>query len=226
MMLKQLLRFKLMGISLGVLILATTVQAASSNVVYSYDAVGRLTLADYGGGNTITYTYDNAGNVTQINTVGVNDKDGDSVPDDTDNCPTLTNTDQKDLDGDKLGDICDDDRDGDGVANTQDTFPDDANESLDTDKDGIGNNTDTDDDNDGMPDVWETTYGLNPLDAADANTDTDADGLSNLDEFKYGTNPTQADTDSDGASDKAEVDAGRNPVVNEGAVMQILDGMF
>ncbi len=225
-MLKQLLIFKLLSISLGVLILVTEVQATAGAVVYSYDSVGRLKLADYGGGNTIAYAYDNAGNVTQINTVAVDDQDGDSVPDETDNCPMLANTDQKDLDNDKLGDVCDDDRDGDGVANAQDTFPDDANESLDTDKDGIGNNTDTDDDNDGMPDAWETTYGLNPLDAADANTDTDADGLSNLDEFKYGTNPTQADTDTDGASDKAEVDAGRNPVVNEGAVMQILDGMF
>jgi len=44
------------------------------------------------------------------------------------------------------------DRDGDGVPDNQDAFPDDPNEWLDTDEDGIGNNADTDDDNDGIPD--------------------------------------------------------------------------
>lgn len=153
------------------------------------------------------------------------DDDNDGVPDAKDAFP-LDKNESVDTDTDGVGNNTDTDDDNDGVPDTTDAFPLDKNESLDTDKDGIGNNTDTDDDNDGMPDAWETTYGLNPLDAADANTDTDTDGLSNLDEFKYGTNPTQADTDTDGASDKAELDTQRNPIVNEGAVMQILDGMF
>ena len=45
----------------------------------------------------------------------------------------------------------------------QDAFPNDPNEWEDNDGDGIGNNADTDDDNDGMPDNWESQYGLNPL---------------------------------------------------------------
>ena len=57
-----------------------------------------------------------------------------------------------DLDGDRIGDMLDDDIDGDGVPNAQDAFPRDPNEWLDTDGDGIGNNADTDDDNDGVPD--------------------------------------------------------------------------
>ena len=118
------------------------------------------------------------------------------------------------------------DRDGDGVTDDQDAFPDNANEWLDTDHDGIGNNADTDDDGDGMPDVWELQYGLNPLSATDATLDKDGDGLSNSEEYKQGSNPTNADSDADGMKDKAEVDVKRNPAVNEAAVLQIIKGMF
>ena len=118
------------------------------------------------------------------------------------------------------------DRDGDGVADGQDAFPDDAKESLDTDHDGIGNNADTDDDGDGLPDVWESRYGLNPLDALDALQDKDNDGLLNVDEYKQGSDPTLADSDGDGMKDKLEVDSKRNPLVNEAAVLQVIKGTF
>jgi hypothetical protein len=49
-----------------------------------------------------------------------------------------------------------------------------------------------DTDNDGMPNEWETQYGLNPNDPSDATQDKDGDGVTNLDEFKAGTDP--ADT--------------------------------
>lgn len=49
----------------------------------------------------------------------------------------------------------DPDRDGDGVPNDEDAFPDDANESVDSDGDGVGDNADPDDDNDGVNDVDE-----------------------------------------------------------------------
>jgi hypothetical protein len=45
-------------------------------------------------------------------------------------------------------------------------------------------------DADGMPDTWETRYGLNPNDPADAGLDADGDGLTNLEEYKVGTDPT------------------------------------
>ena len=40
-----------------------------------------------------------------------------------------------------------------------------------------------DTDQDGMPNAWESTNGLNPNDAADRNGDTDADGYTNLEEY-------------------------------------------
>jgi hypothetical protein len=46
-----------------------------------------------------------------------------------------------------------------------------------------------DTDDDGMPDTWESRYGLNPYDASDANNDPDEDGLTNLEEYEQQTNP-------------------------------------
>ena len=83
----------------------------------------------------------------------------------------------------------DGDRDGDGVPNSTDAFPNNPNEWYDTDHDGIGNNADTDDDGDGMSDVLEIKYHFNPLDPADASADADGDGFSNAIEVGLGYNP-------------------------------------
>jgi methionine-rich copper-binding protein CopC len=47
----------------------------------------------------------------------------------------------------------------------------------------------TDTDNDTMPDAWETFFGLNPNDPADAAADPDGDGLTNAQEFAAGRHP-------------------------------------
>ncbi|MBR1836709.1 MAG: hypothetical protein IJ783_05425 [Kiritimatiellae bacterium] len=47
-----------------------------------------------------------------------------------------------------------------------------------------------DGDGDGMPDLWEQKYGLNPLDPSDAAGDADGDGFTNLEEFQGGTDPS------------------------------------
>lgn len=51
------------------------------------------------------------------------DEDHDGVVDWYDNCPGLPNTDQSNMDRDKLGDACDPDADGDGVPNELDKCP-------------------------------------------------------------------------------------------------------
>jgi hypothetical protein len=82
-----------------------------------------------------------------------------------------------------------------------------------------------DTDGDGMPDVWETTYGLNPNNAADATISSDADTLTNLQEYGHGTNPTLADTDSDGMPDDWEVLYGLNPIVDDASADTDNDGV-
>ena len=49
-----------------------------------------------------------------------------------------------------------------------------------------------DTDLDGMPDEWETTFGFDPSDDADAASDADGDGLANLGEYLAGTDPGDA----------------------------------
>ncbi|MCR9261589.1 MAG: Ig-like domain-containing protein [Pseudomonadaceae bacterium] len=72
----------------------------------------------------------------------------------------------------------------------------------------------SDSDGDGMSDVFEEAYGLNPNSGADAALDADGDRLTNLEEFEAQTNPTLADTDGDGARD----DEDYCPLDPEGAV--------
>ena len=63
-----------------------------------------------------------------------------------------------------------------------------------------------DSDGDGMNDVWEETFGIDPL-VNNAGVDTDGDGLSNIQEFTLTTNPILSDTDGDGLTDFSEVNA-------------------
>jgi hypothetical protein len=66
-------------------------------------------------------------------------------------------------------------------------------------------------DSDGMPDAWETRYGLDPDDPADAAGDPDADGLANLQEYQCGTSPVSDDTDGDRLLDGWEIDNDFDP---------------
>jgi len=60
-----------------------------------------------------------------------------------------------------------------------------------------------DSDSDGMPDRWESDYGL-LVHYYDAHLDRDGDGLANGDEFAAGSDPTRVDTDGDGVWDAGD----------------------
>jgi hypothetical protein len=151
-------------------------------------------------------TGQNAGHVRIFKVSGTNDN--------ADNCPLVANADQLNTDGDAFGDGCDTDDDDDGVADTDDAFPLDANETLDTDSDGIGNNADTDDDGDGVADSSDAF----PLDAAEtidtdsdgtgnnADTDDDGDGVADNDDVFPLDATESVDTDSDGTGNNADTD--------------------
>lgn len=120
---------------------------AAMTVDYTYDALGRLTSMIYENGNKIDYEYDPAGNILSLNVVTV-DSDNDGILNDIDNCPTVSNPAQADVDSDNIGDACDTgDYDNDGLSDQQEF-------QLGTDP----NNPDTD--NDGTPDGQDS----NPLD--------------------------------------------------------------
>jgi hypothetical protein len=125
------------------------------------------------------------------------DPDRDGIPTAQDNCPTVPNPDQANVDKDSMGDACDPDADNDGVPNSSDAFPLDRTESVDTDGDGIGDNKDPDDDNDGLSDATEGRIGTDPKRA-----DTDGDGVPDgQDNCPLAPNADQADSNGDGRGD-------------------------
>ncbi len=52
-------------------------------------------------------------------------------------------------------------------------------------------NAPEDSDQDGMPDAWEKTHGLNSAEGGDSRLDADNDGYTNVEEFLNGTDPTK-----------------------------------
>jgi len=113
-----------------------------------------------------------------------------------------------DSDSDGTADHLDNDRDGDGIENTLDAFPDDATETADTDGDGVGDNadafpndaTETDDsDGDGVGDHADAF----PNDATET-VDSDGDGVGdNADTFPNDA-AESVDSDGDSVGDNAD----------------------
>ena len=63
-----------------------------------------------------------------------------------------------------------------------------------------------DTDHDGMGDLYEDFFNLNPTNSADAAEDLDGDTLSNFEESLLGTDPRAVDTDSDELNDDQDTD--------------------
>ena len=136
------------------------------------------------------------------------DQDDDGVEDDIDNCPSIANPNQFDTDEDMLGDLCDEDDDGDGVPDASDAFPLDSGESIDSDGDGVGDNSDwapndssesADSDGDGVGDNADAF----PADSAET-ADSDGDGVGDNSDWAPNDSTESADTDGDGVGDNAD----------------------
>jgi hypothetical protein len=153
-----------------------------------------------------------------------------------DNCPGVDNEDQRNIDGDGLGDPCDPDIDGDGADNESDNCPRHANaDQVDHDDDGLGDVCSPDADEDGVPrdfnedgeadtpcrgGVRENCDDNCPLQANPDQRDSDVDGIGNVcdpdvegdgipndeDNCPETTNFDQADLDGDGLGDLCDTD--------------------
>ncbi|NND08040.1 MAG: T9SS type A sorting domain-containing protein [Saprospiraceae bacterium] len=106
-----------------------------------------------------------------------NDVDQDGVENLFDNCSIAFNPEQKDMDGDGIGDLCDDDIDGDGLINIEDNCASLASEDQsDIDGDGIGDLCDDDMDGDGIVNILDNC----PTTSNPDQSDVDADSIGDV----------------------------------------------
>ncbi len=141
-----------------------------------------------------------------------NDPDLDSWGGTSDNCPNAFNPCQEDIDGDGIGDACDDDMDGDQIYNSSDNCP------------MVANVAQADGDGDMRGDLCDNCAAVSNFDQADFDddgtgdscdscTDTDVDGFADpgfiastcpIDNCPNVANMVQTDSDSDTIGDACD----------------------
>jgi subtilisin family serine protease len=166
-------------------------------------------------GKSVTGARANALSALTFTTV---DRDGDTVADSGDNCPTVANTDQLDSDSDGKGDACQDDAaladadsDGDSVLDSHDLCPYQAAATADGCP-GVAANSDTD----VRPNMFDNCPTVDNPDQADldhdgvgnaCDPDLDGDGRTNgPDNCDQTYNPTQSNLDGDTMGDACDPD--------------------
>jgi hypothetical protein len=165
-------------------------------------------------GENYTYTFDNS--TGESISTGVRDtilarfdSDRDGRGDDVDNCPLRPNPDQLDLDGNGVGDVCED-TDLDGWPDLADNCPVRPNNQNDSDGDGWGDACDVcpfladdqaDQDGDGVGDACDN----------DTDNDTVAD---NVDNCPNAPNSDQANLDGDPLGDACDPDIDGDGIAN------------
>jgi len=215
-----LVRLQLQGIGSGY----STLQIRPINMGIGY--VGPTLTDSYGhvigDGNGDSFI-DNATNATIVVGSGTcSDSDGDGVPDASDNCPTVSNADQANFDGDSQGDACDIDDDNDGLVDTSEPA---TGCTL-----GSGGRLDPDCDDDNVSDGPNDPDGAGPIVAGPDNcisvantsqTNTDGDALGDAcdpdddndtmldgsDNCPTVSNASQANYDGDSMGDACDPDA-------------------
>lgn len=145
---------------------------------------------------TLTATNSLSSTASQVITIVAStpppsDADHDGIPDSTDNCPAVSNSNQADSDSDGVGNSCDNCQ---NIANSN---------QADADVDGVGDmcesNNDggtppADSDGDTVPNATDNCPNLSNADQADRDSDGIGDGCDNSPDV---ANPGQEDTDGD-----------------------------
>jgi VCBS repeat-containing protein len=152
------------------------------------------------------------------------DHDGDNVPNNIDNCPVVPNPDQADIDGNGIGNLCQD-TDKDGDLDINDNCPLNANaDQANLDGDAQGDVCDVDDDNDTVNDTVDNcprnaNTDQNNIDKDSlgdvCDTDMDGDGdLNTADNCPTMSNADQRNTDGDAQGDVCDNDLDNDGVQN------------